>query len=129
MSSSEQSPTIYELVGGRETFDRIAENFYNRVAQDKALYAMYPPDLAESKRTLALFLTQYFGGPGDYSVERGHPRLRMRHAPYSIGTAERDAWLSHMNATIRAEAFAPEIEAVFLEYFDRAANFMMNRAN
>ncbi len=120
-------PTIYELAGGEATFTRLAENFYNAVAQDEVLRPMYPGDWDESKRTLRLFLMQYFGGPGDYSLERGHPRLRMRHIPFSIGQAERDAWMKHMTAALEAENFAPELHAVFIEYFERVATFMMNR--
>ena len=77
--------TIYEAVGGEETFARLVENFYNAVQEDEVLRPIYPGDWDESKRTLKLFLMQYFGGPGDYSQERGHPRLRMRHAPFAIG--------------------------------------------
>jgi hemoglobin len=119
--------TIYELAGGEETFARLVENFYNGVAQDARLRPMYPDDLSESKRTLRLFLMQYFGGPGDYSQERGHPRLRMRHAPFAIGQVERDAWMEHMSAALDKESFPPELHAVFMEYFERVATFMMNR--
>lgn len=119
--------TIYELAGGEETFTRLVENFYNAVADEPVLRPMYPGDWDESKRTLRLFLMQYFGGPGDYSLERGHPRLRMRHIPFTIGQAERDAWMKHMTAAVAAENFAPELHAVFIEYFERVATFMMNR--
>jgi hemoglobin len=119
--------TIYELAGGEATFARIADNFYNTVQQDEVLQPLYPGDWDESKRTLKLFLMQYFGGPGDYSQERGHPRLRMRHALFTIGQAERDAWMKHMTAAIDAENFQPELRALFLDYFERTATFMMNR--
>jgi hemoglobin len=118
---------IYEAIGGAETFWRIVDNFYNAVYEDKPLYAIYPQDLVENKRTLALFLIQYFGGPRDYSDERGHPRLRMRHAPFAIGQAERDGWMRHMTDAVKAENLSPEIEKAMLEYFDRTATFMMNR--
>jgi hemoglobin len=125
--SSIDTDTIYEAIGGAETFWRIVENFYNAVHADKPLYAIYPQDLEESKRTLALFLIQYFGGPRDYSDERGHPRMRMRHAPFAIGQAERDGWMHHMTNAVKAEELPPEIEAAMLQYFDRTATFMMNR--
>ena len=120
-------PTIYELAGGAETFARLVENFYNAVQQDELLRPIYPGEWDESKRTLRLFLMQYFGGPGDYSAERGHPRLRLRHLPFAIGQAERDAWMRHMTAAIDAENFAPELHKVFITYFERTATFMMNR--
>ncbi len=122
-----QHATIYELAGGEETFARLVDNFYNAVQHDELLRPMYPGDWDESKRTLRLFLMQYFGGPGDYSTERGHPRLRMRHIPFAIGQAERDAWMEHMTAAVATEHFAPELHAIFMEYFDRVATFMMNR--
>lgn len=119
--------TIYELAGGEAAFTRIVENFYEGVAQDETLRPLYPADLTESKRTTRLFLMQYFGGPGDYSQERGHPRLRMRHMPFAIGQAERDAWVKHMTKAIEAENFPPDLQAVFIDYFERTATFMMNR--
>lgn len=118
--------TLYQAVGGQATFARIADRFYNAVAADAFLSPMYPGDWDESKRTLKLFLMQFFGGPEEYSQERGHPRLRMRHAPFSIGQAERDAWMKHMTSAIQAENFAPQIEATMLDYFSRTATFMIN---
>jgi len=119
--------TVYAAVGGSETFDRIVERFYVGVADDPTLRPMYPADLEESRRRLSLFLQQYFGGPSTYSQERGHPRLRMRHFPFAIGQAERDAWMRHMRAAVEAEGLPPEIETLLLDYFDRAATFMINR--
>jgi hemoglobin len=122
-----EGTTLFDAVGGAATFERLADNFYNRVGADPALRPMYPDDLAESKRTLALFLIQYWGGPTTYSQERGHPRLRMRHMPFSIGQAERDAWMRHMTDAVKDEHFPSEIEEALLSYFDRVATFMMNR--
>ena len=119
--------TLYQLVGGVETFDRIVERFYAGVAGDAVLRPLYPADLQESKRHLALFLAQYFGGPSTYSAERGHPRLRMRHFPFAIGQAERDAWVHHMRSAVRAEAFPAPVEAALLDYFDRGATFLINQ--
>jgi len=120
-------PTIYEAVGGAEVFTRIIENFYNGIESDALIRPMYPADLTESKRSMTLFVMQYFGGPRTYSDERGHPRLRLRHAPFSIGIAERDAWMKHMKNAIEAEHFAPPLETVLLNYFENTATFMMNR--
>ena len=120
--------TAFQAAGGAETFDRLVERFYEGVSADPVLRPMYPADdLVESRRRLSLFLQQYFGGPSSYSEERGHPRLRMRHLPFTIGQAERDAWMRHMRAAVAAERFPPELESVLLEYFDRAATFLMNR--
>ncbi len=105
--------SIYETVGGEETFARLVENFYNAVQEDEVLRPIYPGDWDESKRTLKLFLMQYFGGPDDYSQERGHPRLRMRHAPFAVGLAERDAWMKHMKAALEKENFSPRIARAF----------------
>jgi hemoglobin len=99
-SQPADSITLFDAVGGVATFERLADNFYNRVGADPSLRPMYPADLAESKRTLALFLIQYWGGPTTYSQERGHPRVE--NAPYArlpIGQTERDAWMRHMTAS------------------------------
>lgn len=119
--------TIYEQAGGAATFERLVERFYEGVEQDPVLRPMYPEDLTEGKRHLALFLMQFFGGPGTYSQERGHPRLRMRHLPFAIGQAERDAWVRHMTAAVNTEPLPDSVRAAMLEYFERTATFMMNR--
>ena len=127
-SSSEAAPTLFERVGGQETFFRLVTRFYEAVAGDEVLRPLYPADLKESAWWTALFLIQYCGGPSDYSAQRGHPRLRMRHLPFSIGLAERDAWLKHMNAACFEEIQDEEARAFLLKYFEQTANFMMNRA-
>jgi hemoglobin len=126
--------TVYDLVGGRPFFERLVDAFYVGVEADPPLRALYPDDLAPGKEHLALFLVQYWGGPGDYSERRGHPRLRRRHFPFSIGDAERNAWVRHMTdaveATVPSVGLAPEVaEAVrqtLLDYFDGAATFLIN---
>jgi hemoglobin len=123
---------MFDAVGGQPFFDELVGRFYKRVATDLLLRPLYPDDLTDSKRHLALFLGQYWGGPTTYSDERGHPRLRMRHAPFVVGEAERDAWLRHMNAaldTLVAErSIDPALEARMLEYFAMAATAMINTA-
>lgn len=119
--------TTFEMAGGAVTFERIVAKFYEGIEADTLLRPLYPPDLAESRRTMTLFLIQYFGGPGTYSEERGHPRLRMRHMPFAIGEAERDAWMRHMAAAVQDTPLPDAVRAVLMEYFDRAATFMMNR--
>jgi hemoglobin len=124
--SAVDARTLFEAAGGEATFRRIVNRFYEAVASDPVLRPLYPQDLEESQRRLALFLMQYFGGPSTYSEERGHPRLRMRHLPFTIGQAERDAWVRHMTAAVEAETLPLPLEAALLDYFDRAATFLIN---
>ena len=135
MSTEPSSPashnvaaTLFERVGGISFFERVAEEFYVSVRTDPVLLALYPEpdDLGPARRRLALFLTQYWGGPTTYSDERGHPRLRMRHATFPIDDAMRDRWLSHMNAALDAVAAPAEIVAEMREYFVRAADHLRN---
>ena len=121
-------PTLYELVGGQPFFERLVDGFYAAVAEDELLRPMYPEDLTESKRTLVLFLCQYWGGPTTYLEERGHPRLRMRHAPFRITKRARDAWMAAMEqalAGVRGELSDDQYEEMH-EYFDMAAKAMRN---
>lgn len=121
---------MHDAVGGEEFFAELVERFYRGVATDLLLRPLYPDDLTAPKRHLALFLQQYWGGPGTYSEQRGHPRLRARHVPFVIGEAERDAWLSHMAralaSLVEERGLAPELEARMLGYFADAADFLVN---
>lgn len=119
---------LYDEVGGAATFERLVEIFYEGVEQDALLRPMYPADLADSRRHLALFLMQYFGGPHTYVQERGHPRLRMRHLPFAITPAARNAWVQHMEAALDALALPAEQNAAMRRYFADAATFMINAA-
>jgi hemoglobin len=120
--------TFYEAVGGAPTFERLVARFYEGVAADPVLRPLYPePDLAAAEERLRLFLMQYWGGPTTYSDTRGHPRLRMRHAPFAIGPAERDAWLRHMTGAVESLELPPGLEAQLLSYLQGAAEAMMNR--
>ena len=88
---------------------------------------MYPPeDLAGAERRLRMFLEQYWGGPDTYQKERGHPRLRMRHAQFPIGPKARDAWLSHMRAAVDSLRLSPADDAELWDYLQRAAHAMLN---
>lgn len=119
---------VYETVGGEPFFVELVEKFYQGVEQDPLLRPMYPEeDLTAAKRRLHLFLMQYFGGPQTYSQERGHPRLRMRHMPFKIDQAARDAWMTHMLAALKSVDAEEEAKIVMLDYFDQVATFMMNR--
>jgi hemoglobin len=121
--------TVFEVVGGLPFFEDLVDRFYDGVADDPDLLALYPrpEDLGPARRHLALFLAQYWGGPPDYTVERGHPALRMRHAPFEIGTDARDRWLTHMRAAVAASDPPPEAAAAFEEYFAKAADGLRNR--
>ena len=135
MSTEPSSPashnvaaTLFERVGGVSFFERLAEEFYVSVRTDPVLLALYPEpdDLGPARRRLALFLAQYWGGPTTYSDERGHPRLRMRHATFPIDDAMRDRWLAHMNAALDAVAVPAELIAEMRDYFVRAADHLRN---
>jgi len=121
-------PTLYDQVGGMPFFERLVDRFYLGVASDDVLRPMYPEaDLTGARRRLTLFLVQYWGGPTTYLEERGHPRLRARHSPFSIGGPERDRWLLHMRAAIDGSD-APEVARERLHaYVTMAADAMRNR--
>ena len=119
--------TLYDAVGGMPFFDRLIGLFYQGVADDPILRPLYPEDLEPSTRHLTLFLAQYWGGPATYDAERGHPRLRMRHAPFAVGPTERDRWLFHMRSAIDATAPPDSARLSLLEYFEMAAEAMRNR--
>ena len=131
-----QAPlTVYEIVGGQRFFDELVDRFYDAVEDDALLRPMYPRDMGPSRKRLAGFLAQYWGGPPHYSEERGHPRLRMRHFPFSIGWTERDAWMAHMTASLDAATIADgtgrplpaEIRAAMFDHFDNAATHLINQ--
>jgi hemoglobin len=125
-SMSESTPSLFDAVGGLETFIRLVAAFYRRVETDPLLRPMYPADLTESREHLALFLAQYFGGPATYSAQRGHPRLRRRHFPFTIDQQARDAWLTHMRAAVEETALPEPSRSAMLAYFEQTANFLVN---
>jgi len=125
MSSPE---TVFEAVGGMAFFEALVGRFYAGVAADPGLRPMYPEaDLSGAAHRLTLFLVQLWGGPTTYSMERGQPRLRMRHAPFAIDPAARDRWLHHMRGALAASDAPPEARAEMLAYFETAAEAMRNR--
>jgi len=122
------SRSVYELAGGEPAFRRLVESFYAAVATDPVLRPVYPEeDLSGAAERLTLFLIQYWGGPSTYSEQRGHPRLRMRHQPFTIGARERDAWLRHMTAAVDSLALAPGVRKALLDYFEAASTAMINQ--
>ena len=118
--------TVYEQVGGWPWFEELIERFYAAIETDLLLRPLYPDDLTDSRDHMVKFLAQYWGGPTTYSEERGHPRLRMRHAPFVITDAERNAWFEHMAAAVRAGELSPELEQQIIDYFAMAATHMIN---
>ncbi len=121
-----EGKTVYEIVG-EAGFTRLVAAFYRGVAADPVLRPLYPEaDLVPAERRMRMFLIQYFGGPTTYSEERGHPRLKMRHAPFVIGERERDAWLHAMLGALDSAEIAEPARTEIRTYFERAAPFMMN---
>ena len=119
--------SFYEAVGGEPTFRKLVDRFYQGVAADPLLRTMYPEeDLGPAADRFALFLMQYWGGPNTYSASRGHPRLRMRHAPFKVSPAARDAWLKHMRVAVDSLALPEPHHSALWDYLERAANFMIN---
>jgi hemoglobin len=126
-SGQGQPPTFYDAIGGEPAFRKLVGEFYAGVATDPLLRPMYPEaDLGPAADRLALFLMQYWGGPSTYSARRGHPRLRMRHASFRVGPAERDAWLHHMRRAVDSLGLPEEHESTLWQYLERAAYFMVN---
>ena len=118
---------FYEAVGGEETFRRIVGRFYAEVAKDEVLRPLYPEeDLGPAEERLRLFLIQYWGGPHTYSDQRGHPRLRMRHVPFTIGPIQRDAWLRCMRVAVDEERLPEPLRQQLWEYLEMAANSLLN---
>ena len=139
MSSQNSHPqpprgvSIYEQFGGESAFTQLVGSFYERIDQDDSLRSMFPVDLGPAKRRLALFLVQLFGGPGTYSEERGHPRLRLRHAPFPITPEASQRWLSHMLSALDEQLSADDSADRILagmqirQYFERATGHLINR--
>ena len=128
-TDSARPPTMYEAIGGEDTFRLLVDTFYAGVAADPILRAIYPEDdLGPAADRLRMFLIQYWGGPSTYSQERGHPRLRMRHAPFAIGVAARDAWLRHMRAALDSLNLDADHDTALWRYFTAAAESLRNVA-
>lgn len=129
---TDEQQSFYDEVGGAATFEALVSRFYQLVREDEILQPLYPQDDFEgAEQRLRMFLEQYWGGPRTYSDQRGHPRLRMRHAPFRIGPLERDAWLRCMQtavASIEATSLDGAHRRALLDYFDMAAQHMVNSA-
>src|SRR3954468_10311132 len=127
VSAVSEPANLYEAIGGEPTFRRIVGRFYEEVARDEILRPIYPEDdLGPAEERFRLFLMQYWGGPATYSDLRGHPRLRMRHAPYPVTPKAKDHWLRHFRRALDEVALPPEQDAQFWDYVTHAAQFMVN---
>lgn len=125
--AGEPGASFYAAVGGRPTFERLVARFYEGVAADPELRALYPEeDLGPAAERLTGFLEQYWGGPTTYSEQRGHPRLRMRHTPFKVNPAQRDRWLHHMRDAVDDLDLPPLYESELWAYLERAAHAMVN---
>lgn len=120
--------SFWAEIGGRATFEKLVRAFYAGIATDEVLLPMYPeqPDLEGAIQRLTGFLEQYWGGPGTYSEERGHPRLRMRHLPFKVNPDARDRWLLHMRAAVDTLELSTLHEGMLWDYLERAAHAMVN---
>jgi hemoglobin len=119
--------TFYDAIGGYPTIASIVDRFYAGVAEDEVLRPLYPEaDLGPAQERFTLFLVQYWGGPTTYSERRGHPRLRMRHAPFAVTPLAKEHWLRHFRAGLDEVALPPELDAQFWDYVTHAAQFMVN---
>ena len=126
-ADDQQGQSFYDAIGGYPTIARIVERFYEGVAGDEVVRSLYPEeDLRPAQERFTLFLVQYWGGPTTYSQRRGHPRLRMRHAPFAVTPRAKDHWLRHFRAGLDAVALPPELDAQFWDYVVHAAQFMVN---
>ncbi len=120
--------TFYEAIGGHDTIKLIVDTFYEGVETDEVLRPLYPEeDLGPAEERFLLFLVQYWGGPTTYSDSRGHPRLRMRHAPFKVDPAAKDHWLQHFRAGLDSVDLTPEQDQQFWDYVTHAAQFMVNK--
>ena len=127
MSTSGQFGSFFDEVGGHETFRKLVHEFYRGVAGDPALRALYPEqDLGPAEERLRMFFEQYWGGPTTYSQERGHPRLRMRHAAFHVDPDARDRWLAHMRVAVDSIELSPLDREILWGYLERAAHAMVN---
>lgn len=118
---------VFQLIG-EEGFSRLTAGFYRRVSSDPILAPMYPDnDFEGAEVRLRDFLVFRFGGPTRYLEQRGHPRLRMRHAPFPITQAARDRWIKLMDEALAEAELPQECSTVLHGFFDHAATFLINQ--
>lgn len=127
--SKDHKGSVYNRVGGLIFFTDLVEKFYNIVENDPLLRPMYPENLTPGKEHLAGFLAQYWGGPMEYTQMRGHPRLRMRHSPFTIGKKERDRWVYYMLSALDDMEISTEDKRLIKEYFENTATLLINNGS
>ena len=126
-TDSQPMASVFERAGGHQAFRQLVAEFYRGVRADEPLRALYPEeDLGPAEDRLRMFIEQYFGGPHTYHELRGHPRLRLRHAPFAVTPTQRDRWLHHMRAALDTLHLDAELDAEMWTYFANAANFLVN---
>ena len=119
----------FEMLGGEAGVVRLVNAFYRHMdtrPDARGIRAMHAPDLASTQAVLVLYLCEWLGGPKAYSAQRGHPRLRQRHSSFSIGVAERDAWLACMRAALEDVGAAPALQDTLMSSFFKTADWMRN---
>jgi hemoglobin len=127
MTEPAPQQTFYDAVGGHPTFVALVRRFYEGVATDPPLRALYPEeDLADAETRFRMFLEQYWGGPTTYSEQRGHPRLRMRHGPFAVTPDMADRWLRHMRDAVDSIELTEAQARELWSYLERAAHSMVN---
>ena len=122
-------PTHFEAIGGQAAVDRLVDAFYAQMdsrAEARGIRAMHEADLGHTQAVLRLYLAEWLGGPKDYTAQRGHPRLRMRHGAFPIGVLERDAWLACMAAAMQQTGVPPDLHSVLMAAFFKTADWMRN---
>jgi hemoglobin len=128
--TAKQETSAFDVLGGADAIERIVDRFYermDRLPEAATVRAMYPADLTQSRAVLKKYLTEWLGGPTLYSSERGHPRLRARHLPFSIGAPERDAWMLCMRGALEEVVSAEPVREALLEHIGGVADWMRNR--
>ena len=121
------SSNIYDKLGGEAFFYKLVDKFYDFIESDELLRPMYPEDLEPGKSHLAKFLIQFWGGPKQYSEERGHPRLRSRHMQFPIGDKERNIWVSHMISALKSMDIKQGELKTLQNFFVKTATMMINK--
>ena len=129
VESKDYKDSVYDRVGGLHFFTELVDKFYELVETDSLLRPMYPKDLNPGKKHLAGFLAQYWGGPMDYTLLRGHPRLRMRHSPFNIGKTERDKWVTYMLNSLDDMEISITDKFILKEYFEDTATLLINNGS
>jgi len=124
--------SLYELLGGEKGLRSLVDRFYDIMdssSEAGRIRSFHAKSLKRSREKLFMFLSGWSGGPQLYVAKFGHPRLRMRHFPFSIGTAERDQWLWCMNKALQESGQDPRVVEFLKVRFAAVADFMRNQAD